>query len=298
MVEDDEDENWPHDVLPLVLRYRRNPLRWAWISVGLLILAAPIAAVLIGHWVFAALPLLFALTLTTFAFPIVRSMRKLDFLRVEPHALVLAYRDGRSERLPLTPSVEFAISTDHPCDMLVMTTAADHHARRRTIAFDLLDLPPDHSLHDLCDLLNHIGASAEVAPAGPWGQRVAAQPTVRRRWAWYYDPGRISREGYILGALGVLALCVGVFLGLTEVLALLGFGAEQMTGALAKLALGLAVAHPLMKFLNVARLRDLGEAANHRNVGGLLWKTTAGPLHLFIARGEDGPNHFGPQPRF
>jgi hypothetical protein len=47
----------------------------------------------------------------------------------------------------------------------------------------------------------------------------------------------------------------------------------------------------------VGRLRDLGEAATHRNVNALIWHAPSGPLRLFAAQGTMGRNPFGPEPR-
>lgn len=300
MIDDDDDDGvgLPYDALPVILRYRERALRRGWILVGLLLVAGFIAVIVLRHPIFGG-P--FAVIGIGYALPLIwigRHIRRFDYLRVEARALVLNYRDGRVDRLPLTPSVEFVVRTEHMFDMLVMTSAADQHRRKRFLAFDLLDLPEGHSFHDLCDLLNGLCAAGAPVAASPRHMHPSRPATVRRRLDWYRNPERRSRAAFLLGVAAVLALCLGIFFGLSTVLAPLGLNVEKVVGVLVKLTLAFLIAHPVMKFLAVGRLRDMGEAANHRNVGGLIWKTAAGPLRLFFAKSEAGMNDFGPEPKF
>jgi uncharacterized protein DUF805 len=296
--EDDDGASLPYDALPIILRYREHALRSSWVLVGLLLAAAFIAIIALRHPIFGA-P--FAVIAIGYALPLIwigRHVRRFDHLRVEAHVLVLNYRNGKADRLPLTPSVEFVVRTEHMFDMLVMTSAADQHTRKRFVAFDLLDLLEGHSVHDLCDLLNQLCTAGVRVAASPWSVRRPGTQTIRRRLDWYRNPRRISRGAYLLGVLVVATLCIAVFVSVSSLLAPFGLGLEKGVGMIAKLILAFLVAHPALKYLAVARLRDIGESANHRNVGGLVWKTTSGPLRLFLAKGEPGANEFGLEPRF
>ena len=65
-----------------------------------------------------------------------------------------------------------------------------------------------------------------------------------------------------------------------------------------KMGLSSLFIYPAYRLLCVGRLRDLGEGATHRNVNGLVWKSAAAPLRLFLVPGSAGRNPFGPAPRF
>jgi hypothetical protein len=285
---DDEDEvpDLARVSLPVTLRYRAHVLRTGWIFVALLLVAAIIAIIALRHPIFGAPPTVLAIGCALVMIWMERHIRRLDHFRLEAHALVLNYRDGRAERLPLTPGVEFTVGTEHVIDTLVMTTAKDDHARQRFIAFDLLHLPAGRSFHELCDFLNQLCSGVARAASTPSGARPSGAPTIRRRLHWYRNPQPLSRAGFQLRVLMVLAVCIGIYFGLSEIWAHFGIGGDRWVAPFAKLALSYLIVHPVFKFLAVARLRDMGEAATHRNVGGLLWKDTAGPLRLFFTKGE------------
>ncbi len=287
--DDDYDDDEAHDLartsLPVILRYRAHALRKGWIFVGLLLVVAVIAVIALRHPIFGAAPTVIAAGSALVMIWMERRIRRLDHFRLEAHALVLSYRDGKAERLPLTPGVEFTVGAEDMIDMLLMTTAKDQHARKRLVAFDLLDLPAGRSFHDLCDFLNQLCSGVARAASTPRGVRPSGAPTIRRRLDWYRNPQPLSRAGFQLRFLALLAVCIGMYFGLSEIWAHFDLGGDRWVGPLAKLVLAYLIVHPVFKFLAVARLRDIGEAANHRNVGGLLWKNTAGPLRLFLAKG-------------
>ncbi len=283
--EDYESPDLARASLPVTLRYRAHPLRLGWIFVGLLLAIAVVAVIVLRHPIFGAPPTVLAIGCALVMIWMDRRIRPLDNLRLEAHALVLNYRDGKAERLPLTPGVEFTVGTEPVVDTLVMTTAKDQHARRRLVAFDLLDLPAGRSFHDLCDVLNQLCGGVARAASAPSGVRSSGTPTIRRRLDWYRNPQPLSRAGFQLRVLAVLAVCIGIYFGLSDIWARFGIGGDRWVGLLAELALAYLIVHPVFRFLAVARLRDMGEAASHRNVGGLLWKKAAGPLRLFFAKG-------------
>jgi hypothetical protein len=296
--EDYEGPDLQRASLPVNLSYRENALRRGWILAGLLLLAALVAVIALGHPIFGGPPVVISIGLAISLIGPARHMRKLDHLRLEARTLTLNYRNGTAERLSLMPGTEFVVDAAHMIDTLVMTSKADQHTRKRLVAFDLLDLPAGHSLHDLCDFLNQLCTAGAHVQIGHWDSRHVRRPTIRRRLDWYRDPRRISRAAFQLSLLMVLTLCAGVYLGLSEIWVQFGLGGDRWVGPLAKLVLAYLIVHPVFKFLAIARLRDIGEAVNHRNVGGLLWKTTGGPLRLLFARGEAGANRFGLEPRF
>ncbi len=286
-----------HGSLPVALRYRKNALRGWWIAVGALFAGAIVAAIAFRHPVFAVPPVAIAIGLAVALIAPARHMRKLDHLHLEPRVLVIKYRDGTARRWQLFPGTEFMVIAGETIDSLVMMTKSDHHARRELVAFDLLDLPAGRSIHDFCGSLNQpcgVGTSLRV---GPSATRRAGQSAIRRRLDWYRNPQRMSRAAFLLSVVSILALCAGVYFGLSEIWGQLGLGGGRWVWAVAKLLLAFLIVQPAFRFLAIARLRDLGEGANHRNVGGLLWKTTAGPLRLFLAKGELGANLFGLEPR-
>lgn len=295
-VRSDQGQTWDDVELPCVLRYRKNAFVVHFIVAAALFLAAGLCVALFGRLV-AGLPLTVAggMSIVLTIVPL-RHVRTIDHLRVDTDALTLVARDGTINRIAFEPGIEFSVTYEQCCRSIVMTSTRGDPWDGEHVIADMLDVPRGQTIYGLCQLMNDL--SRGYARTGMAGPRPGAS-TIQRRQDWYREPPRISRAAFLAGTLGLFALfaCVQFFLTLAT-WSLSGLVAKPILFA-AKLGLGLLFIYPALRFLVVARLRDLGESATHRNAAGLLWNSSAGwPLRLFLRRGQVGRNQFGPEPRF
>ena len=237
-------------------------------------------------WLPAAFPAIFGgygLLFTVIAWWHVRTI---DYLHVDRDGLTLVAKDGAERHVPFKPELQFAVVYEQCCRSIIVT-AGDPWDREHIVA-DVLDVPRGLSIYGLCDLMNNLSQ----------GRPQHGATAIRRPTDWYREPARMSRLMFLTGSLavGVLFVCVLVFL---EFLTWsLSDWVSKPIYFMIKLTLSLLFTYPAYRFLVVGRLRDLGEAATHRNALGLVWNRTAGsPLRIYLRRGTEGRNEFGPEPR-
>lgn len=291
----DQGQTWDEVELPCVVRYRSNGFAVHFMVSAALFLAGGIC-VAVFERVIAGVPfgMMGIMTLVLTIIPLLH-VREIDYLRIDVDALTLVAKDGNAVRIPFAPGTEFSVAYESCCRSIVMTSADDDHSEQEHVVADMLDVPRGQTIYGLCQLMNDLCNG--YARRGVGGSRLSAS-TVRRRQDWYREPPRLSRLMFLAGVLGLGALFLCVLFVLTLV-------TQSLDGLVAKpiffaVRFGLSVlfTYPALRFLVVARLRDLGEPAHHRNAMGLVWNRTAGgPWRIWLRRGQDGRNEFGPAPR-
>lgn len=287
----DQRTGWDDVELPCVVRYRRNAFIAPLIICGLLILIALTCTYWSGKW-FAGLPfaVLGIATLMLTLNPM-RHVRSVECVLIDEHALTLHGVDGGQSRIEFVPGAEFLVRYDYFYRSIVYATAANDYRDAQHVMVDMLDVPRGQDIYGLCQLLNDLSSGYARLESG-------SVRSVQRTQDWYREPARLSRTVFALGSFGLAVLFGCLLFALTLLMAPVGvFLASPFLYAI-KLGLSALFIYPAYRFLGVGRLRDLGEAASHRNVNGLIWRTAAGPLRLFIAKGTMGRNPFGPEPRF
>lgn len=286
--------SWVDVELPFILRYRKNPFLLHFIVPVLLLLGAVLCVMFFGR-LLAGLPLLIAggMALVLVVAPM-RHVRNIDHVEIDSDALTLVQKDGSAYRIDLGPRVTFAVTYEQCCRSIVALPTAGHSAfEGEHVIADALDLPRGLDIYGLCDLLNSFSRRTIL------GVAPGTAPAIRRSRDWYRDPARMSRLVFLFGMAAIFVLFVSV----QAALAILTHSWSVLAGKpllfLAKTFIALLFVYPAFSYLAVARLRDLGEPATHRNALGLAANRAAGGfLRLVLRRGEAGRNQFGPQPRF
>jgi hypothetical protein len=287
-----QGQAWADVQLPYVVRYRSSAFARHFAFVGACFVAALVLLVVFESWVPAALPTIFGGSALLFTVVTWLHVRSIDHLRVERDGLTLVARDGAARRIPFRPELRFAVVYEQCCRSIVVTAGNDLWDRQHIVA-DMLDAPRGLTIYGLCDLMNDLSQGR----AGAWS-RQHATTSVRRPQDWYREPARISRLMFLAGSLAVGALFVFVLVFLEFVTWSLSDWISKPIYFAVKLALSLLFTYPAYRFLVVGRLRDLGEAATHGNAMGLIWNKAAGSFaRIYLRRGTEGRNQFGPEPR-
>lgn len=291
----DQAHTWADVELPYVVRYRKNGLVVPFIISAALLVIAFVSVVSFESLVAGAAPAVMGVVSLILNMTTWQHVRQIDHLRIETDGLILVATDGSMVRIPFTPDKEFAVTYEQCCRSIVVSSTEDDHWNREHIVADLLDVPRGLSIYGLCQRMNDL-----CRGHGRQGlaRRVVAA-TVERSEDWYRDPARLSRLLFLAGMLGVIGLLLSVLAVLTVITHSLGPWISKPVAFAIKFGLGLLFTYPAFRFLAVGRLRDIGEPATHRNAVGLIWNKAAGsPLRLFLRRGQEGQNDFGPAPRF
>lgn len=287
--------SWRDVELPVVLRYRKTAFVGYFIVTACLVVGAVACVMLFGR-LLAGLPLLISAVGFLFVtIPAFLHVRSLDHFSIDPESVTLVGRDGGTTRIDLTPDLEFSVVYEQCCRSIAMRSRSEAHLEAEHLIADLLDVPKGLTIYGLCELLNDLGRGHSRASAISSRHNAA----IRRRQDWYREPARISRSIYLLGLIALGAL----FLGTIFVLTMLSYDLSAFIAKpimmIVKFTLSFLFIYPALRFLVVARLRDLGEEANHRNAMGLAWNmAVGGPMRLVLRRGQVGRNQFGPEPRF
>jgi hypothetical protein len=285
----DQIRTWADVQLPYVVRYRANAFARRFTAAGALLAAAAICFAVFESLLPAVFPALLGASLLLYTVFTWWHVRTIDHLRIDEDALTLVAKNGAFVRIPFTPDLEFAVAYEQCCRSIVVMPADNHWDREHVVA-DLLDMPRGLTIYGLCDLMNDLTQSRV--------RRQSGRTTVRRRQDWYRDPARVSRLLFLAGSLALSALFLCVLFALTAITWPLSEWISKPILFVAKLVLSLLFTYPAYRFLVVGRLRDLGEAATHGNAMGLMWnKAAGGSLRLFLRRGQQGRNQFGPEPR-
>lgn len=261
--------------------------------VGACFAAALVFLMVFESWLPAAFPVIFGGFALLFTVVTWLHVRTIDHLRIDRDALTLVAKDGAARRIPFRPELQFAVVYEQCCRSIIVTGGDDYWDRQHIVA-DMLDAPRGLTIYGLCDLMNDFSQGR----AGAARPRQHATGPVRRPQDWYREPARISRLMFLAGSLavGALFLCVLIFLEL--VTWSLSDWISKPIYFVVKLALSLLFTYPAYRFLVVGRLRDLGEAATHGNAMGLVWNKAAGSFaRIYLRRGNEGRNQFGPEPR-
>jgi hypothetical protein len=219
-------------------------------------------------------------------------VRTVDYLHIDKDALTLVAKDGAAQRIAFRPDLQFAVVYEQCCRSIVAIPGNDYIEREHIVA-DMLDAPHGLTIYGLCDFMNNL---SQGRAGTAWPRHAAA--SVRRPNDWYREPVRISRMLFVAGSLGVAALFMGVLAFLEVVTSSLSIWLSKPVFIVVKVALSVLFTYPAYRFLVVGRLRDLGEAATHGNAMGLVWNKAAGSFtRIYLRRGTEGRNQFGPEPR-
>jgi hypothetical protein len=289
----DQGQTWDDVELPYVVRYRKNGFAVHFAFSAALFLVGGICILVFGSLV-AGLPcgVLGVAVLVMTIVPMLH-VREIDHMRIDLDALTLVVKDGDTVRIPFAPGMEFSVAYDQCCRSIVMASGGGDEDRQHLVA-DMLDVPRGQTIYGLCQLMNDLSSGRRGA-VGPGLRR----SSVQRHEDWYREPARISRLMFLAGVLGVGALFLCILFALTLVTASIDHLVAKPVFHAVRIGLSLLFVYPALRFLTVARLRDLGESAHHRNAAGLLWNfSMGGPLRVFLRRGQEGRNEFGPEPRF
>lgn len=287
----DQRSGWSDVELPCVVRYRRNAFIGPLLICGFLFLAALTCTYWSGQW-FAGVPfVVLAVATMMLTLEPLRHVRSIDCVLIDRQSLTLHYLDGSELRIAFVPGGEFLVRHGYFHRSIVYATAANDYRDARQVMVDVLDLPRGQDIYGLCRLLNDLG-SGDAHRAG------ASERVMPHTVDWYREPPRLSRTVFAGGCVGLILLLASLLVALDILSAPLDPFLGKLVLAAIKLGLGLLFVYPAYRFLVVGRLRDLGEAATHRNVNALIWHADDGPLRLFAGPGTPGRNPFGPEPMF
>jgi hypothetical protein len=289
------DQAWREVELPCIVRYRTNGFTVHFMVSGALLLASVACISGFGSLV-AGLPfaIMGGMGLILTIVPL-RHVREMDYMRIDVDALTLVAKDGNAVRIPFSTGTEFSVAYEQCCRSIVMTSVDDNHWEKEHVIADMLDVPRELTIYGLCQLMNDLCKGYVRRRVGPW----QGAATVRRRQDWFRGPPRLSRLMFLASmlALGALFLCV-LFVVTLATSSLDWLVAKPIFFAV-RFGVSVLFTYPALRFLLVARLRDLGEAAHHGNAMGLVWnRSVGGPWRVILRRGQQGRNDFGPEPRF
>lgn len=286
----DQRGGWDDVELPCVVRYRRNAFVGPLIICGFLFLVALTCTYWSGQW-FAGVPFLVLAGATLIlTFEPLRHVRSIECVLIDRHALTLHRIDGSEQRIAFVPGGEFLVRHGYFHRSIIYATAAKDYRDAQQVMVDVLDVPRGQDVYGLCRLLNDLSSGdARLGDTRP-----RAVPHMED---WYREPPRLSRTVFAAGSLGLALLFISVLIALDILSAPLSPFLGKLVLAAIKLGASLLFIYPAYRFLVIGRLRDLGEAATHRNVNALIWHAETGPLRLFATPGTMGRNPFGAEPK-
>ena len=291
-IQTNQDATWADISLPYVVRYRAGAFVRHFAIVGVCFVTALVCLAVFESWLPAAFPAIFGGYALIFTVVTWLHVRTVDHLHIDRDALTLVGKDGAVQRIPFGPDLRFAVVYEQCCRSIVAIPGDDYIEREHIVA-DMLDAPRGLTIYGLCDFMNDLSQGRSGAA---WPRHAAG--SVRRPNDWYREPARISRMLFAAGSLGIAALFVCVLAFLQLLTGSLGAWLAKPVFIVVKVALSVLFTYPAYRFLMVGRLRDLGEGATHQNAMGLLWnKAAGGVMRIYLRRGTEGRNQFGPEPR-